>query len=57
MKTSQPVAADDCQDTENHHAHRRAGGTNKPSHTEGSEQAEFKLTDGRRFKLSCPTSH
>lgn len=39
MKTLQPVAAPDCQDSENDHAHRRAGGTSKPSYTEGSEQA------------------
>lgn len=39
MKTLQPVAAHDCQDTENYHAHRRAGGMKKPSYTEGSEQA------------------
>lgn len=29
MKTLQPVAAHDCQDTENYRAHRRAGGRNK----------------------------
>lgn len=27
------------------------------SYTKGTEKAPFKITDGRRLELSCPTAH